>query len=66
MAQYQALTNPETRMPIKCPNQKDAPCNNHCAWFDNDNNQCAVLTISGALTRLAQMNQDGRAEVNVH
>jgi hypothetical protein len=57
MVQYQALINPETNMPIKCPNQKDASCNNHCAWFDNDHHQCAVITISSALAKLAQMNQ---------
>lgn len=65
MTQYQALMNPDTKMPIKCPNQKDAPCNNHCAWFDCDNNQCAVLTISGALTKLAQMNQDRESIANI-
>jgi hypothetical protein len=65
MTQYQALINPETQMPIKCPNQKDASCNNHCAWFDTEHHQCAVLTISSALAKLAQMNQGREALANL-
>jgi hypothetical protein len=65
MTHYQALINPETKMPIKCPQQKDTSCNNHCAWFDNENHQCAVLTISSALSRLAQMNEGREALTNM-
>ena len=65
MPQYEALMNPDTKMPIKCPNQRDASCNNHCAWFDNSNHQCAVLTITAALSKLAHMQETGQATQNV-
>jgi hypothetical protein len=61
MSQYQALMNPETKMPIKCPMQRDASCNNHCAWFDGANRQCSVLTVAGALAKLAQASESGQA-----
>ncbi len=66
MSQYQALMNPETRMPIKCPTQRDASCNNHCAWFDSANRQCSVLTIASALAKLSQASESGQATSALH
>lgn len=57
MSPYRALMHPDTKMPIKCPIQKDSSCNNHCAWFDIPNHQCSVTTITKALSKLAEMSE---------
>ena len=66
MTQYQALMNPDTNMPIKCPMQKEASCNNHCAWFDSGNHQCSMLTVKNALTKLVQSGESEQAAPNAY
>ena len=60
MSRWEALMDPETKMPIKCPIRKEDSCNNHCAWFDTAHHQCVTQTIGAALTELAHKGGPGQ------
>ena len=46
------IKHPDTGQKVICPLKVSVPdtdCNNHCGWFDRENQQCSLQTIAHSL-----------------
>jgi len=43
------IKHSDTKENITCPLKTSVPdveCNDHCGWFDNENQQCSIVTLA--------------------
>ena len=51
------IKHPDTGQNVTCPLKVSVPdtdCNNHCGWFDSENQQCSLQTIAYMLSAMVR------------